>query len=149
MVNQINYIYQPYQTVFREKNKTGWWKILGLHFYLDFLQRVTSSSLKICLNNWVALLNSWKTTTKMVHFYCFLSKNHVTLCNVMFHQINRLGGRWIAGRWIFCFFSFFSVDMVDMVQWRKTMQMHGFEFSKYWWLNNRNLLLYWSKTLKN
>ena len=40
--------------------------------------------------------------------------------------------------------SFFFVD----IQWRKTMLMHGFDFAKYLILNNRNLLLYWSKTLK-
>ena len=35
-------------------------------------------------------------------------------------------------------------------QWRKTMQMLAwfFNFAKYQWLNNRNLLLYWSKTCK-
>ena len=89
LVNHINQF-------FSEKNKTGW----------------CETDLKICLNNWVARLLSWKIITKMVYFYCFLSENRITLCNVFsVHQINQPGGWliwWTVGWWKFSLFGWYG-----------------------------------------
>ena len=104
--------YQLYQPVFRKRIEPVDGRFWFRAFASLFFQRGAMSSIKFCLNNWVARLFSWKTTIKMIYFYCFLSKNCVTLCKVFsVHKINRLGGWliwWTAGWWIFCFF-----DMVD------------------------------------
>ena len=101
---------QPYQPVFPKRIKQVDGRFWFRAFASLFSKRnnVFSQDLFGLLNRTAFL---WKTTTKIVYFYCFLSKNRVTLCNVFsVHQINRLGG-WLI--WLMKMLLFFSVDMVD------------------------------------
>ena len=111
MVNQINHTnhitISTISTSFSERNRKDFGFARSNVFSQDLFEQLSRTTF------------FWKTTTKMVYFYCFLSKNRLTLCNVSPSTTRSTGSEngWTGGRLVdenFAFF-IFSVDMVDMI----------------------------------